>query len=297
MKPSHLWLNQGMDIQHVAEQTPNDSGTDHGTSIQGAAFFDLDRTMIPGSSVFTLAGVAWKSGHLSTKQMLSDAWEALTFRTSGATDGKTLKVRQRILGAIKGQEAQTLQSLAREVIPKIASKVRPETLEIIQAHISVGRPTYIISASPAEIVEPLAAALGMTGGIGTKSEVVNGRYTGEIIGPFCYGIGKVVAIMELARDLGYDLSHSYSYSDAASDLPMLESTKYSVAINPDAELERIALERSYPIVRFSGMRIRSQSRFRYSPKKICLAIGLCISILAVGRKDNRKTAQLLLPRS
>jgi hypothetical protein len=127
--------------------------------------------------------------------------------------------------------------------------------------------------------------------------VVNGRYTGEIIGPFCYGNGKVVAIMELARDLGYDLSQSYSYSDAASDLPMLESTKYSVAINPDAELERIALERSYPIVRFSGMRIRSHSRFRYSPKKICLAIGLCISILAVGRKDNRKAAQLLLTRS
>ena len=139
--------------------------------------------MIPGSSVFTLAGVAWKSGHLSTKQMLSDAWEALTFRTSGATDGKTLKVRQRILGAIKGQDAQTLQSLASEVIPKIASKVRPETLEIIHSHHSAGRPTYIVSASPAEIVEPLAEALGMTGGIGTRSEVVNGRYTGEIIGP------------------------------------------------------------------------------------------------------------------
>ena len=286
-----------MDTQRLTQQFSADPDSNQETSIQGAAFFDLDRTMIPGSSVFTLAGVAWKSGHLSTKQMLSDAWEALTFRTSGATDGKTMKVRQRILGAIKGQDAQTLQSLAREVIPKIASKVRPETLEIIRSHHNAGRPTYIVSASPVEIVEPLAKALGMTGGIGTKSEVVNGRYTGEIIGPFCYGNGKVVAIMELARDLGYDLSQSYSYSDAASDLPMLESTHYSIAINPDAELERIALERSYPIVRFSGMRIRSQSRFRYSPKKICLAIGLCISILAVGRKDNRKAAQLLLSRS
>lgn len=286
-----------MDIQNVAEQIPSYSSTDHGTSIQGAAFFDLDRTMIPGSSVFTLAGVAWKSGHLGTKQMLSDAWEALTFRTSGATDGKTLKVRQRILGAIKGQDAQTLQSLAREVIPKIASKVRPETLEIIRSHQVAGRPTYIVSASPVEIVEPLAKALGMTGGIGTRSEVVNGRYTGEFIGPFCYGNGKVVAIMELSRDLGYNLSQSYSYSDAASDLPMLESTKYSFAVNPDAELEKIALERSYPIVRFSGMRIRSQSRFRYSPKNICMAIGLCVSILAIGLKENRDASQLLLTRS
>jgi phosphoserine phosphatase len=136
----------------------------------------------------------------------------------------------------------------------------------------------------------------MTGGIGTRSEIVNGRYTGEIIGPFCYGSGKVVAIMELARDLGYDLSQSYSYSDAASDLPMLESTKYSFAVNPDAELEKIARERSYPIVRFSGMRVRSQSRFRYSPQKLWLAIGLCVSILAIGRKDTRKAAQVLLSR-
>lgn len=285
-----------MDTRRVTNQIPADPDLNQDPSVQGAAFFDLDRTMIPGSSVFTLAGVAWKSGHLSTNQLLHDAWEALTFRTSGATDGKTLKVRQRILGAIKGQDAQTLQSLAADVIPKIVSNVRPETLEIIRSHHRAGRPTYIVSASPAEIVEPLAVALGMTGGIGTKSEIVNGRYTGEIIGPFCYGSGKVVAIMELARDLGYDLSHSYSYSDAASDLPMLESTKYSVAINPDAELEQIALERSYPIVRFSGMRIRSQSRFRYSPKKICLALGLCFSILALGRKDNRKAAQLLLSR-
>jgi len=286
-----------VDTHRLTQQFSADPGLNQETSIHGAAFFDLDRTMIPGSSVFTLAGVAWKSGHLSTKQLLHDAWEALTFRTSGATDGKTLKVRQRILGAIKGQDSQTLQNLASEVIPKIVSQVRPETLEIIRSHHRVGRPTYIVSASPAEIVEPLAAALGMTGGIGTRSEIVNGRYTGEIIGPFCYGSGKVVAIMELARDLGYDLSQSYSYSDAASDLPMLESTKYSFAVNPDAELEKIARERSYPIVRFSGMRVRSQSRFRYSPQKLWLAIGLCVSILAIGRKDTRKAAQALLSRS
>lgn len=296
MKAPHLWLNQDVDSDRATKSISENLDTDNGPSVQGAAFFDLDRTMIPGSSVFTLAGVAWKSGHLSTKQMLGDAWEALTFRTSGATDNKTLRVRQRILGAIKGQDAQTLQKLSAEVIPKIASKVRPETLEIIHSHHRAGRPTYIVSASPAEIVEPLAAALGMTGGIGTKSEIINGYYTGEIIGPFCYGNGKVVAIMELARDRGYDLSQSYAYSDAVSDLPMLESAKYSVAINPDAELERIALERSYPIVRFSGLRIRSQSRFRYSPKKICFAVGLCFSILAIGRKDNRKAAQMLLTR-
>ncbi|MEY3168003.1 MAG: hypothetical protein RLZZ343_1806, partial [Actinomycetota bacterium] len=135
---------------------PTISESQHPNAERGAAFFDLDRTLIPGSSVFTLASVAWRSGHLSTRQLLHDAWEALTFRTSGATDGKTEKTRQRILGAIKGQDAYTLQKLSSQVSPKLVAQVRPESLALIHDHQLAGRPTYIVSASPIEIVEPLA---------------------------------------------------------------------------------------------------------------------------------------------
>ena len=78
-----------------------------------------------------------------------------------------------------------------------------------------------MSASPVELVEPLARALGMTAGLGTRSAVADGVYTGELAGPFCYGPGKVEAMTELARWEGYDLGQCYAYSDSASDLPML----------------------------------------------------------------------------
>ena len=266
---------------------PTISESQHPNADRGAAFFDLDRTLIPGSSVFTLASVAWRSGHLSTRQLLHDAWEALTFRTSGATDGKTEKTRQRILGAIKGQDAYTLQKLSSQVIPKLVAQVRPESLALIHDHQLAGRPTYIVSASPIEIVQPLALALGMTGGIGTHGEVVDDCYTGELIGPFCYGIGKVVAIMELARDCGYDLSQSYSYSDAASDLPMLESTKFSTAVNPDHELSKIAHERGYPIVRFDGVKQRDAQGKVWGRRERKIAIAL--SVGAVGFGIGRRT--------
>ncbi|MBJ7508499.1 MAG: HAD-IB family hydrolase [Ilumatobacteraceae bacterium] len=266
---------------------PTISESQHLNADRGAAFFDLDRTLIPGSSVFTLASVAWRSGHLSTRQLLHDAWEALTFRTSGATDGKTEKTRQRILGAIKGQDAYTLQKLSSQVIPKLVAQVRPESLALIHDHQLAGRPTYIVSASPIEIVEPLALALGMTGGIGTHGEVVDDCYTGELIGPFCYGNGKVVAIMELARDCGYDLSQSYSYSDAASDLPMLESTKFSTAVNPDHELSKIARERGYPIVRFDGVKQRDAQGKIWGRREQKIAIAL--SVGAVGFGIGRRT--------
>ena len=261
---------------------PTISESQHPNADRGAAFFDLDRTLIPGSSVFTLASVAWRSGHLSTRQLLHDAWEALTFRTSGATDGKTEKTRQRILGAIKGQDAYTLQKLSSQVIPKLVAQVRPESLALIHDHQLAGRPTYIVSASPIEIVEPLALALGMTGGIGTHGEVVDDCYTGELVGPFCYGNGKVVAIMELARDCGYDLSQSYSYSDAASDLPMLESTKFSTAVNPDHELSKIARERGYPIVRFDGVKQRDAQGKVWGRREQKIAIALSVGAVGFG---------------
>jgi phosphoserine phosphatase len=91
----------------------------------------------------------------------------------------------------------------------------------------------------------------MTGGIGTRSVVVDGVYTGELDGPFCYGPGKVEAIEQLARWEGLDLAQCYAYSDSASDLPMFEAVGHPVAVNPDGPLTRHARRRGWPIVHFS----------------------------------------------
>jgi phosphoserine phosphatase len=91
----------------------------------------------------------------------------------------------------------------------------------------------------------------MTAGIGTRSEIVDGVYTGALVGPFCYGHGKVEAIRELARWEGLDLAQCYAYSDSASDLPMLEAVGHPVAVNPDQRLERVAGSRGWPVVEFS----------------------------------------------
>ena len=131
------------------------------------------------------------------------------------------------------------------------AKVRPEALRLLEQHRHAGRATYIVSASPIELVEPLAKALGMTAGIGTRSAIVDGVYTGELDGPFCYGPGKVEAIEQIARWEGLDLDQCWAYSDSASDLPMLDAVGHPVAVNPDAKLERVAGQRGWPVVVFS----------------------------------------------
>jgi phosphoserine phosphatase len=76
----------------------------------------------------------------------------------------------------------------------------------------------------------------MTGGIGTRGRVIDGVYTGELDGPFCYGQGKVEAITDLARWDNLDLAQCYAYSDSSSDLPMLSAIGHPVVVNPDRGL-------------------------------------------------------------
>jgi len=218
---------------------------------RAAAFFDLDRTLISGSSVFTFGTAAWRAGLVPTTRMLRDAKSAVWFKLAGASDDTTAKVRERILGAVNGQQQDDLVALNEEIVPKLLARVRPEAKRLLEVHRRAHRATYIISASPQELVEPLAKALGMTGGIGTVATVVDGIYTGALSGPFCYAEGKVEAIAQLARWEGFDLSECYAYSDSASDLPMLEAIGHPVAVNPDSRLERWARDRGWPIVVFS----------------------------------------------
>jgi HAD superfamily hydrolase (TIGR01490 family) len=218
---------------------------------RSAAFFDLDRTLISGSSVFIFGIAAWRKGFVPTKQILRDAAGALSFALAGSNDQTTNKVRERILGAVNGQQQDDLVGLNETIVPRLLAKIRPEASRLLELHRRAHRATYIVSASPQELVEPLAKALGMTGGIGTCATVRDGVYTGELDGPFCYGPGKVEAIEALARWEGFDLGECYAYSDSASDLPMLQAVGHPVAVNPDGKLERFALDYGWPIVVFS----------------------------------------------
>jgi HAD superfamily hydrolase (TIGR01490 family) len=245
-----------------------------------AAFFDLDRTLISGSSAFVLGVAAWRGKLLPTHRFVRDALSAVSFAVAGADDDTSHGVRDRILGAVRGVHVDDLVALNAEIVPKLMERVRPESQRLIDQHRQAHRATYIVSASPIELVEPLAKALGMTAGIGTRSEIVDGVYTGELAGPFCYGEGKVEAIRELARWEGLDLDLCWAYSDSASDLPMLQAVGHPVAVNPDAKLERVAGQHGWPVVVF---RKRSKAVIRRTTQVVG-AVGLAAGGFAGGAR-------------
>lgn len=245
-----------------------------------AAFFDLDRTLISGSSAFVLGIAAWRGKLVPTHQFVRDAFSALSFVLSGADDDTSANVRDRILGAVTGVRLDDLVALNAEIVPKLIDRVRPESMRLIEQHREAGRATYIISASPVELVEPLAKALGMTAGIGTRSKIVDGTYSGELDGPFCYAEGKVEAIADIAARENFDLERCWAYSDSASDLPMLRAVGHPVAVNPDAKLERMAGQEGWPIVEFHQ---RSRAVIRRTTQAVG-AVGLAVGGFATGIK-------------
>ena len=255
----------------------------HPSFAPSAAFFDLDRTLISGSSAFVLGIAAWRGKLVPTHQFVRDAFSALTFALAGASDETSIGVRDRILGAVKGVRVDDLVALNADIVPKLMERVRPESMRLIEQHREAGRSTYIVSASPIELVEPLAKALGMTAGIGTRSIITDGVYSGELDGPFCYGPGKVEA-MQLLADLEHlDLDRCWAYSDSASDLPMLEAVGHPVAVNPDAKLERHAADAGWPVVVF---RKRTKAVIRRTSQAVG-AVGLAAGGFATGIKYAR----------
>ncbi len=243
----------------------------------GAAFFDLDRTLIAGSSSFQFGRAAYKAGMLTRRDIARDAYENIVFRLKGSTDAGTDALRERVGQMLEGARVRDLQRLSGAVLAGVLPRLYPQMLELAYAHQDAGRPIFICTAAAQEMAELMAMVLTFDGAVGSVAEVVDGVYTGREGGPFNYREGKAQAIRELAAREEIDLAASYAYSDSESDLPMLRLVGHPVAVNPDKTLARAAREEGWEIMRFERLGVRL---------RIAAAAGL-VSALAVGRVVTR----------
>jgi HAD superfamily hydrolase (TIGR01490 family) len=186
-------------------------------------------------------------------------WQNVKFRLQGSTDQATDRVRREVGEMIAGQRVADMQRLAPKVLAGVLPRLYSQMLEVAYAHQDGGRPVYICTAASQEMAEMLAHVLGFDGALGARSEIVDGLYTGRAAGPFTYREGKAEAMRDLAAAQRIDLAASYAYSDSESDLPMLRAVGHPVAVNPDAELRRVAGEEGWEVMRFEqlGRRLRA----------------------------------------
>jgi HAD superfamily hydrolase (TIGR01490 family) len=221
--------------------------------VPAAAFFDLDRTLMAGSSGMHWARAAQRSGLLARRQLWADGWSNLMFRLNGSTDEATVRVRDRVGAWLEGRRVAELDRLAPLVLAGVLPRLYPQMLEVAYRHQDAGVPVFICTAATQGTADMLAHVLGFDGAAGSRLEASEGVYTGRFDGPFCYREGKPVRMRELADARGLDLAESWAYSDSASDLPMLHAVGHPVAVNPDRELALVARTHGWEIMRFETL--------------------------------------------
>jgi HAD superfamily hydrolase (TIGR01490 family) len=227
---------------------------DAGSAARSAAFFDLDKTLMAGSSGMVFARVANQRGFVPRKQLAKWGWDHLRYRLRGSSDEQTnavLEVAKRVFAKIPERD---VERMAPAVLAGILPRIYPQMLDEVYRHQDDGHPTFIVSAAGNDLVKALAAVLGMEGGIGTRWAIgADGLYTGEMEGPFVYGKGKVEAMRRFAEKHDIDLSESWAYSDSVSDLPMLRCVGNAVVVNPDGPLLEIARQEGWRVMRFEKL--------------------------------------------
>jgi putative phosphoserine phosphatase/1-acylglycerol-3-phosphate O-acyltransferase len=215
----------------------------------GAAFFDLDRTLLPKASGPALSAAMRQTGVVSAR-MPGESLLFGYFNLLGESLGSIALARQAVLVA-RGRPADAFDEAALLAADVLEPMVGPFAKMLITEHQEAGRPVVLATTTPEHLVRPLAERLGIDAVIATRYEVGDdGRFTGRNDGHFVWSRGKIAAVREWAQDNGIDLDESFAYSDSIYDAPLLKAVGNPGAVNPDPRLQALAIAARWPVLHF-----------------------------------------------
>ncbi len=211
------------------------------------ALFDLDNTLLAGDSDHSF-------GLFLCTQGLVDAqtYRAATDAFYADYQSGTLNIHsylQHALSPFIGKTPDELAPLLDKFLHDwVEPIVLPEAEALVEQHRQRGDTLVIITATNTIVTAPIAQRLGVGTLIGCEAELIDGRYSGQPIGTPSFREGKVKRLHTWLEDTGHSLGGAHFYSDSHNDLPLLERVDNPVAVDPDAQLRAIALERGWRIL-------------------------------------------------
>ncbi len=214
------------------------------------ALFDFDGTLIAGYSAVPLMRMQIRRGELSARQLAQSARAMIDYGLGNTSFSVLTMLNARFLA---GQEETAYLELAEKLYEKeLASLVYPEARALVEAHLRKGHTVAIVSSALPYQVATAAARLDIPHVKCSQLEKEDGRFTGEVLPPVCFGAGKLTAAEELAGEHGIDLSRSFFYSDSDDDIALLERVGNPRPLNPNRKLGEIAAQRGWPVQRFTS---------------------------------------------
>lgn len=221
-----------------------------------AAFFDVDNTLIRGSTIYFIGRGMYQRGYFTKKDISRFVLANLRFRLTGKENKEEIaRYQKSATDFIGGHSVKDIEAIAQEIYDEYVSPaIWQGTIEIAQKHLSNNEEVWLVTAAPEDMAVLIAKRLGLTGALGSKAEIKDGVYTGAMLGTLLHGKEKVIAVQDLAQRTGLNLAECYAYSDSHNDLPLLQSVGHPSAINPDAILGLRAMAEGWPIYDFRKAR-------------------------------------------
>lgn len=221
-----------------------------------AAFFDVDNTLIRGSTIYFLGRGMYQRGYFTKKDISRFVVANLRFRLTGKENKEEIaRFQKSATDFIGGHSVSDIEAIAQEIYDEFVSPaIWQGTIDIAQKHLSNNEEVWLVTAAPEDMAVLIANRLGFTGALGSKAEIKDGFYTGAMLGALLHGKEKAIAVTGLALRSGLNLDDCYAYSDSNNDLPLLQCVGHPSAINPDAILGLRAMAEGWPIHDFRRAR-------------------------------------------
>lgn len=209
------------------------------------AFFDLDRTLIEVNSARLWVRRERRAGRLRMRESVRAVYWFAMYRFGRARMDDV--VRSAVV-SLEGMDAELYRQRAQELWDEeVQATVRPGARTAIEAHRRQGHRLVLLTASSRQLGEAAAAHLGLDDVLANDFLVADGRFTGEVREPLCYGDGKVHHARAHAEAHGVDLADCAFYTDSFTDIATLERVGQPVCVAPDPRLARAARKRGWTV--------------------------------------------------
>lgn len=151
---------------------------------------------------------------------------------------------------LRGCEEDEVEVIWRWVIDRYLSNYwRDDCLQLMKEKRAQGDLIVLVSACMSPLLRTIGTQLGVEHCVGTELQLMNHQYTGRVAGEVCIADQKAAMSQEYIRDQGLavNFESSEAFADSTSDMSLLEMVGHPVAVHPDSQLRKLAVERGWRI--------------------------------------------------
>jgi HAD superfamily hydrolase (TIGR01490 family) len=215
---------------------------------QNLALFDLDNTLLAGDSDYNWSLFLISEGLLDAKTHRDRNEQFYQDYKNGClniTEFLNFQLKPLSQHSKKFLDELHLKYMEKVIRPMMTQKAKV----LVDKHKAAGDLCVIITATNSFVTKPIADAYGIEHLLGSDPEMVNGKYTGGVVGVPTFKEGKVIRLNQWLEARGTKLKDykvSYFFSDSHNDLPLMKLVTNPVAVDSDEILTAYAKENGWP---------------------------------------------------